>query len=184
MSKKLVIAAGMALSLSTAQSALAQAMTCDDITWAASVLAANPDIGESCRGVYERNGELYAKASIEVVRVRGNNMTFRPIHVDGTRGDSRSVTVPSDWRAEIGGRKYRASDLMRGQELNVYLPSDRFGFYMQDDDGLDDADTVMMIEEDVVDMPDTASPLFLVGLAGGGFLALGGLLSGLRRRRS
>jgi hypothetical protein len=34
------------------------------------------------------------------------------------------------------------------------------------------------------EMPTTASPLFLIGLAGGAFLALGGLLSGVRRRFS
>ena len=43
---------------------------------------------------------------------------------------------------------------------------------------------LIVIEEEVVEMPTTASPLFLFGLAGGAFLALGGLLSGLRRRLS
>ena len=183
MKKKLVVAVGMALSLSMGQAAMAQVPTCDDINWSASVLAANPDIGQSCRGVYERNGEYYAKATIEVVRVRGNSMTFRPIHTDGSRGDSRTITVPADWRAEIGGRKYRASDLMRGQELNIYIPSDRWALYVADDDGLGDDDAVMMIEE-AVEMPTTPSPLFLVGAAGAGFLALGGLLGGIRRRLS
>ncbi len=183
MKKKLVVAVGMALSLSMGQAAVAQVSTCDDINWSAEMLASNPDIGQTCRGVYERNGELYAKATIEVVRVRGNNLTFRPVHVDGSRGDSRNITVPADWRAEIGGRKYRASDLMRGQELNVYIPSDRWALVLEDDDGMDDMDAVMMVE-DTVEMPTTASPLFLAGLAGGGFLALGGLLSSIRRRVS
>ena len=44
-------------------------------------------------------------------------------------------------------------------------------------------DTEHVIEEAVA-MPTTASPLFLLGAAGGAFLALGGLLSGLRRRLS
>ena len=42
----------------------------------------------------------------------------------------------------------------------------------------------MMVIEEATEMPTTASPLFLVGLAGGAFLALGGLLSGIRRRLS
>ena len=45
----------------------------------------------------------------------------------------------------------------------------------------------IVVVEDVVEvteMPTTASPLFLVGMAGGGFLALGGLLSAFRRRRA
>jgi hypothetical protein len=176
----------MALALSSgslmAQSGgVSSTVTCADLNWSAEVLAANPDIGESCQAVYERDGVLYAKASIEVVRVRGNRMTFRPLHTDGTLGDSRSVQLDSAWRAEIGGRSYRASDLMRGQQLNVYLPEDRFALAVSDADGLDEADLIV-IEEEVVEMPTTASPLFLIGAVGAGFLALGGMLSGLRRR--
>lgn len=184
MKKKMVVAMGMALALSAGSvSAQDAAPTCADLNWSADVLAANPDIGMSCSAVYEKDGKLYAKVPIEVLRVRGNRMTFRPMHTDGTMGDSRSVQLDSAWRAEIGGRQYRASDLMRGQQLNVYIPEDRFALAIEDADGPDEAD-IVMIEEEVVEMPTTASPLFLVGLAGGAFLALGGLLSGVRRRLS
>ena len=184
MKKKMVVAMGMALALSAGSvSAQDAAPTCADLNWSADVLAANPDIGMSCSAVYEKDGKLYAKVPIEILRVRGNRMTFRPMHTDGTMGDSRSVQLDSSWRAEIGGRQYRASDLMRGQQLNVYIPEDRFALAIEDADGPDEAD-IVMIEEEVVEMPTTASPLFLVGLAGGAFLALGGLLSGVRRRLS
>jgi hypothetical protein len=193
MQKKLVLAMGMALSLSAGQ-AFAQntssagmsadaTPTCADLNWSAEVLAANPDIALACQAVYEKDGELYAKASIEVIRVRGNRMTFRTLRTDGSKGDSRSITLPSTWRAEIGGRSYRSTDLMRGQQLNVYIPQDRFALAVEDSDGVDVAD-VVVIEEEVVEMPTTASPLFLIGLAGGAFIALGGLLSGVRRRLS
>mgnify|MGYP001815961335 CR=1 FL=1 len=190
MSKKMVAAVGMALSLSAGslmaqEKAMVSGITCADLNWAAEVLANNPDIAQTCHAVYEKDGKLYAQGKVEVVRVRGNTMTFRPIHADGSRGDSRSVTLPSDWRANIAGRQYRASDLMRGQELNVYLPEDRFALAVADDtsEGLG-TETVVLIEEETVEMPTTASPLFLVGLAGGAFLALGGFLSGVRRRFS
>ena len=188
MHKKMVVAVGMALSLSAGSlmaqdRAVSDTVTCADLNWSAEVLALNPDVAAMCQAVYEKDGRLFAKASIEVVRVRGNRMTFRPLHTDGTLGDSRSVQLDSAWRAEIGGRSYRASDLMRGQQLNVYIPEDRFALAIEDADGPDEAD-IVMIEDEVVEMPTTASPLFLVGLAGGAFLALGGLLSGIRRRLS
>jgi hypothetical protein len=193
MNKKVIVAAmGMALSLSVgqamAQNTASEGMdidtpaTCADLNWSAEALAANPDIAMTCQAVYEKDGKLFAKASIEVVRVRGNRMTFRTLHTDGTKGDSRSVQLDNSWRAEIGGRQYRASDLMRGQQLNVYLPEDRFAMAIEDADGPDTADMVVIEEE--VAMPTTASPLFLIGLAGGAFMALGGLLSGLRRRQA
>ena len=165
MQKKLVVAMGMALALSAGSvSAQDAAPTCADLNWSADVLAANPDIGASCQAVYEKDGKLYAKVSVEVIRVRGNRMTFRPLHTDGTMGDSRSVQLESSWRAEIGGRSYRASDLMRGQQLNVYIPEDRFALAIEDEDGPDEADLIV-IEDEVVEMPTTASPLFLFGLA-------------------
>jgi hypothetical protein len=191
MKKQLVVAMGMALSLSMGQ-AMAQTnsssegmdigtpTSCADLNWSAEALAANPDVAMSCQAVYEKNGELFAKATIEVVRVRGNRMTFRTLHTDGGKGDSRSIQLDNSWRAEIGGRSYRASDLMRGQQLNVYIPQDRFALAVEDADGLDVAD--MVVIEEVVEMPTTASPLFLIGLAGGAFMALGGLFSRLRRR--
>ena len=185
MHKKMVVAVGMALSLSAgslmAQDRMESTVSCADLNWSAEVLAANPDIAQSCQTVYEKDGRLFAKVTVEVVRVRGNRMTFRPMHTDGSRGDSRSVQLDSAWRAEIGGRSYRASDLMRGQQLNVYIPEDRFALAISDADGPDEADLIA-IEDEVVEMPTTASPLFLIGAAGGAFLALGGLLTGLRRR--
>ena len=191
MKKQVVVAMGMALSLSMGQ-AMAQnessegmdigtPTSCADLNWSAEALAANPDIGKTCQAVYEKDGKLFAKATIEVVRVRGNRMTFRTLHTDGGKGDSRSISVDNAWRAEIGGRSYRASGLMRGQQLNVYIPEDRFALVVEDADGPDEMD-IVAIEEEVVEMPTTASPLFLIGLAGGAFIALGGLLSGLRRR--
>ena len=189
--KKVVLAVGMTLAVSAGQlmaqetnsvgAVQSTTVTCADLNWSAEVLARNPDIAAMCQTVYEKDGTLFAKTSIEVVRVRGNTMTFRPRHIDGTLGDSRTVTLDSSWRATIGGRQYRASDLSRGQNLNVYVPEDRFALAFEDDDGLDDSDMMHEIE-DATEMPTTASPLFLVGLVGGAFLALGGMLTGMRRR--
>ena len=189
--KKVVLAVGMTLAVSAGQlvaqetnsvgAVQSTTVTCADLNWSAEVLARNPDIAAMCQTVYEKDGTLFAKTSIEVVRVRGNTMTFRPRHIDGTLGDSRTVTLDSSWRATIGGRQYRASDLSRGQNLNVYVPEDRFALAFEDDDGLDDSDMMHEIE-DATEMPTTASPLFLVGLVGGAFLALGGMLTGIRRR--
>ena len=153
MSKKIVVGVAMALSLSAGQlmaqdtnstgKVMSTTVTCADLNWSAEVLAQNPDIGGMCQSVYEKNGKLYAKTSIEVVRVRGNTMTYRPLHVDGTKGDSRSVTLNSSFRAKIAGREYRASDLSRGQELNVYMPEDRFALAIEDE-SLDDEDFMVI----------------------------------------
>ena len=158
--------------------------TCADLAWSAQVRADNPDITEACQGVYQRGDEYFAKISIEVTRASGNHISFRPRHVDGRLGAVRTIAVPGSWRAQIDGREYRAEDLLPGQELNVYIPEERFALAVESDEGIPEEAALVAIEEEVVEMPTTASPLFLVGAIGGGFLALGGLLTGLRRRRS
>lgn len=183
MSRNIVAALGLSLAISTVglQAEVVESeVSCADLQWSAEVLAQNPDIGKACKTVYEKDGSLFAKASIEVVRVRGNRMTFRTLLTDGTKGQTRSVQLESNWRAKIGGRQYRASDLSRGQQLNVYMPQDRFALTVADAGELDTTG-IVAIEESVA-MPSTASPLFLFGLAGSGFLALGGLLNVIRRR--
>ncbi len=102
------------------------AVQCADLKWSAEVLAANPDIALACQGVYEKDGVLYAKATIEVVRVLGNTLRFRTLLADGSLGKRRSVSLDSQWRVSIDGREYRLSDLGEGQRLNIYLPEDRF----------------------------------------------------------
>jgi len=187
--KKTIIATVLLLSASGAVNAQ-DAPTCDDLVWSAQVLEANPDIGMACKGVFEQGGELYAKVTIEITRARGNRITFRPQHTDGSRGDLRSIAVPNAWRARIGGQTYRASELLPGQELNVYMPQDRFALAMdtgdmvaaQSSDGEVEME-MMEIEEAAVvatAMPKTASPLYAI-LAGG--LALLGLGATMTYRR-
>jgi len=99
---------------------------CDDLKWSAEVLAANPDIALACQGVFEKDGILYAKASIEVVRVTGNRLRFRTLRTDGSKGVPRSVTLDSSWRVNLSGKEYRLMDLVEGQQLDIFLPEDRF----------------------------------------------------------
>jgi hypothetical protein len=162
---------------------------CDDLVWSAQVLAANPDIRDACQGVYRRGDELFAKVEIELTRVRGNRLTFRPQHTDGSEGKPRSIAVPNSWRATIEGREYRARDLLPGQRLSVYIPEDRFALALADeltaDDAADAELELIAIEEAAVvsAMPTTASQLPTI-LAGGAALTLLGLALMAQRRRA
>jgi LPXTG-motif cell wall-anchored protein len=184
--KKLLFASTLTLAMSTPAFAQSDAPTCGDLVWSAQVLAANPDIAESCQGVYERGGQLYAKVSIELQRVRGNRLTFRPKHMDGSMGSPRSIVVDNAWRATIDGREYRARDLLAGQELSVYIPEDRFALAVADDMLAEDAEIELIgIEEamTVTAMPTTASNLYTVLAGGLAFLGLGAFLTRRRKAR-
>jgi len=132
MFKKLIAATAMTTALSLSGQVAAQAPICSDLEWSENVFQEYPDIAKACRGVFEKDGKLYAKATIEVLRVRGNRITFRLLETDGGKGNAHSITVPGSWRAMIAGRKYRAGDIVRGQALNVYVPEDRWGISVHD----------------------------------------------------
>lgn len=116
----------MGLQLGAQERKFRPAPTCNDLTWSDEARQAYPDIDLLCRGVYERNGIYYAKALIEVSGVLGNKISFHVLHRDGTKGPLRGVRVSVNWTATLDGKTYRASELNRGQQLNIYLPEGRF----------------------------------------------------------
>ena len=101
-------------------------LTCADIDFNSAVTSRAPDVAQACRDVVELNGAKFAKTKVELLNTRGNRATFRFIYPDGSTGSSHTVEVDSDWRANIAGRDYRMRELSRGQELNIYLPQDRW----------------------------------------------------------
>ena len=123
---KRIIVSVVALPL-LAFSSLASALTCEDVTLSAAITDRYADAADACVDVVERDGETYVKMMVELTRAgRPNNLTFKFMHADGTYGPTHSINPPSEWRARIAGRSYRARELARGQELSVYLPPDRW----------------------------------------------------------
>jgi hypothetical protein len=157
-------------------------LSCSDIEWSSAVTDQYPSIADACDAVLMKNGKMFARIEVEVLRVRGRTLTFRIMNNDGSSGGSYSQTVDTSWRAKIGGQSFRPRDLSRGQMLNVYMPGDRWVVIHEDDDGPDEADAIALVAAPM--LPETASPLPLIGLLGGMFLALGAGLGAIRRRFS
>lgn len=110
--------------------------TCETLQWSPAVHRSYPDIGQICRGIYARDGTLYAQAEVDVVRVTGNRMTLRTVHVDGSQGHETTVRVGPKWRAVIDGKALRAGELIAGQRLTVYIPQNRFALTAEGGQGM------------------------------------------------
>ena len=165
-------------------------LTCADITFEREVLEQYPDAAGACRDVVEVNGERYAKVRVEMMSARGNVGTFRFMHEDGTYGPLESVTVNDDWRANLGGREYRMRQLTRGQEMNIYIPADRWEAHVASDMSgtITTYYAVAMVRQPAdsgggAELPSTASPLPLIGMLGMGSL-FAAFLMRVRRRQS
>jgi hypothetical protein len=179
--RKLVVLGGACAALLMGQSVWAQEdLSCGDIEWSSVVTDEYPSIADACDDVVVKDGKMYARIEVEVLRVRGRTLTFRIMNNDGTSGGAYTQTVDADWRAKIGGRDYRPRELSRGQMLNVYMPHDRWAIIHEDDDGPDELDAVEVTAAPM--LPETASPLFLFGIGGAALMSLGAVLGLVRRR--
>jgi hypothetical protein len=188
--RSLVASAGVVFALSYAQPTLAQSTSCRDLTFTGPVARQFPQAQAACIDVETREGRPYAHFQARIRNVRGNNVEAEFKMPDGSYSRPISVTPDPDARVRIGGRSYRYSELSRGQELDVYLPPDRWEIVVpQDTEQFAAAPTVVVLAiaepspaVAANTLPRTASVLPLVGALGGLLTALGFAVMGIRRR--
>ncbi|WP_439136016.1 hypothetical protein [Pseudomaricurvus sp.] len=135
----------------------------------------------SCEGVYDIDGNLYARAEMVV---RSNWKGTMKLYMPAT-DKTIEVTPDMSHSAILDGRKRRLRDLEKGDEIQLYISKDKFFedrvdtvAFADDDDDIHHTDA-----DEVAALPTTASPLPLLGLVSGLLFAAGGLLR-LRRRQS
>lgn len=165
--------------------------TCKDLEFTRQILDVLPEANAACLGVIEQNGRLYAEFQAEIVRVRGGEVRAKFKRADGSFTETYGFRPERDARVKIAGRSYRYSQLTRGQQLNVYLPADRFEVAIADDDDhmtpyLEMITVVVLYrpEPAMAALPATAGLLPLIGLLGGLLTALGGGMVLIRRKHS
>jgi LPXTG-motif cell wall-anchored protein len=112
--------------------ATAQEVTCDDIEFAADLVADYPEVGDGCLEIIEKGGERFARLEAEVLREGWETMLVHYKLRDGGWSSPREVTPPEEWRASISGQDLRVRDLEKGQILNVYIREGRWEIAMAD----------------------------------------------------
>lgn len=183
-------AASVLLALSWTQSTLAQG-NCAEIQFTGPVAREFPNARNACLGVVTRDGRQFAHFQARVTNVRGNTVEVEFKHPDGSYGNEISYTPDPEARVNIAGRTYRYRDLSRGQELDVYLPPDRWEVAVQSDPAVSFAAAPTVVFVTVAQpapavaastLPRTGSLVPLVGALGGLLTVLGFAIAGLRRR--
>lgn len=185
MMKKIFVSLAAVPLLALATPALAA--TCDDVEFTSAVTDRYPSARDACLGVVERDGQQYVHMQAELVRQpRGNHGVFQFKHADGSMGPTIGLDLDPSWRARIEGRNYRLRDLSRGQELDVYLPPDRWAVHVDEPDNQVN-DTIVLVtvvepREEQPMLPATASNMPLFALFGGLALLGAGALRVARRQ--
>ncbi|MGI9343315.1 MAG: hypothetical protein ACR2QV_10710 [Gammaproteobacteria bacterium] len=184
----LLVAAGFSGQVSAGGHESAGALSCADIEFNSSITDVLPNANEACLSVIERDGRPFAEFKAEVVRNRGATMHARFKRADGGWTDTYELTPDKSRRVNIGGESIRLRDMQRGQQMNIFLPADRFEIVVADDDDVATEPVTFVVitlrraPAAPAALPTTAGPLPLIGVLGSLFLALGAGIAMLRRR--
>jgi hypothetical protein len=157
------------------------ALTCADFKPTPEAIERFPDLQGACEAVVERNGELYAQIVAVVRRVTNRSVTLNLPATDHTF----TIHPDSSARVLLGGQNARIGDLVRGQEIRIYLATSEFAKPDIEQVALVTEEAMMIVP--VVEtpaLPTTASMLPALGLGGVILLAAGLGARQLRRRGS
>lgn len=192
-----VLAASASLSAQTRtdRAFTATGTSCEEVNWSREVLQRAPNIAEACQEVMQRDGKYYVKFQGEVERVtnRGRELT-----VAFKGGDTITLNPPENMTVIMNDRPRPVSALRPGDQLNFYVPEDRFTARFAAEDASPAAQPDVAIapappqrvaaaeppEETppAAELPETAGALPTIGLAGLLLAALGATLTVIRRR--
>jgi hypothetical protein len=183
-----LMAAGLLLAAFAAEQPAHAQSGCADIDFTSSITDRFPNARNACLGIETREGRQFAHFQAEIVRVSGNQVRARFLRPDGSYSETFAFDMDAGDRVEVGGRSYRYRELSRGQQLDIYVPNDRWEFHIPEEDDFSVARTVavaMPYEADTggegAMLPQTAGPLPLLGLAGVLLTAAGLALAAIRR---
>jgi hypothetical protein len=175
--------------LAATQSALAQG-GCGNVTFTGTVAQRFPEAKDACLEMVTKNGQQFAHFKGEIEGVSGNQVRARFKLPNGQYSKTYAFTPDPATRININGTRYRFSELSRGQQLDVYLPPDRWEFDVPQTESFASAAPADVVRITTITvaasptLPKTASSVPLVGLLSVALLALGTGLTLIRRRLS
>jgi hypothetical protein len=169
--------------------ATASAQDCGDIIWSPEILADNPNIGDACLGVMEKQGVMSAKFTARVVRQSVNSTVVQWQMPDGSWSAAQRRYPERGAKAEIAEKEVAIRDLAERQVVNVYIPmaSDTWSLPAPEPMAAAAPPPPPPAPEPEPEpepemLPTTATQVPLFALLGGLFLLLGGAVGFARTR--
>ena len=174
--------------LTATQSVLAQG-GCPGVNFTGPVATQFPEARNACLEMVTREGQQFAHLKGEIVGVSGGEVRAKFKLPNGQYSPTYSFRPPSSARINIAGTRYRFNELQRGQELDVYLPPDRWEFDVPETESFAAAAPAEVVRITTITvasptLPKTASSVPLIGLLSVALLALGTGLTLVRRQLS
>ena len=100
-----------------------------DITFSQEFLAKYPRAGAACTQVIESNGQKWARFDAKVHSMQPGQATFDFIDNHGQAVANMTFAFDPDAQVFVHGKPKLASNLKKGDEIVVWVPEKRMGFY-------------------------------------------------------
>jgi hypothetical protein len=182
-------------SVASAQTSVDRSFTvdsksCEGIQWSSEALEMYPTIESACQAVEERDGKTYVKFEGKVKR---NVDRGKQLVVDFKDGGEVTLRPPPEMHVYLDGRRTPAAKLQSGDELNFYVPEDRFAAHFPETETVTTRFVVVpMVQpqqtvaeqpsERMAALPATAGWMPLLALLGLTTIGTGVVLTCVRRR--
>jgi hypothetical protein len=167
----LCVILGLLLASGTVQ---AQRPGCGTARFSNEVLSRFPRAPEACLDVISRDGQQYAVFKAELTRITGNTLHLRFKLPDGSQGPRTTINTQRDFRVLVDGKPTRVRDLAPNQELTAYVHVTEPRVALApavETETLYVVPLVIPVSDAPVaarrpEMPETASPVRLMGVMG------------------
>ena len=99
------------------------------ITYSQEFLATYPKAPAACREIVVKDGKKWIHFVGEVTGVKGNEVSVSFKNVAGDSLGEVTFAPPAEAQLKMEGKMVKYSSLQRGQDLDFYMPEDRYKFY-------------------------------------------------------
>jgi hypothetical protein len=79
--------------------------------------------------VIVKNGQKWVRFDANVTKVKGNDVTVNFLNEMKGTVLTLTFTAPPDATLDVGGQQVKYSALSEGQEISMWAPSTRIGFF-------------------------------------------------------
>ena len=104
-------------------------LRCAEFVYSQQFLKYYPKAPAACREVIAKNGQQWVRFDAKVVKVDGNNVTANFLNEMNVTVLTLTFTAPPDATVDMGGKQVKYSALGEGQEISVWAPHSRIGFF-------------------------------------------------------
>jgi len=102
-----------------------------DITYSQEFVTRYPRAGAACREVVLKNGDKWIHFVAEVVKVKDGKVTVNFLNVAGDTLTTVTLAPAADARVTVDKKAKKYSSLQKGDQLDVWMPESRLGFYAE-----------------------------------------------------